>query len=62
MLLWSLAGVVESVRDVDPDLWRRSLEVMLLGIRPAAAALAQPPLYPGGLDEVARRARERRAR
>lgn len=68
MLLWQLAGVVESVREVDPQLWRRALEIMLLGITPGAQAahqpptLTQPPLYPGGLDEVARQARLRRSR
>lgn len=60
MLLWSLAGVVESVRDAEPELWRRSLEIMLLGIKPSEAPLRQPPLGAGGLDEVARMTTRRR--
>lgn len=60
MVLWSLAGVVESARDVDPQLWRRTLEVMLLGLRPSSATLQHPPLRPGGLDEVARQTHARR--
>jgi AcrR family transcriptional regulator len=62
MLLWSMAGVVESARDVDPHLWRRTLEVMLLGLKPAMTPLQQPSLRPGGLDEVATQTRLRRAR
>jgi AcrR family transcriptional regulator len=61
MLLWSLAGVVESAHSVDPQLWRRTLEIMLHGLRPAPGALAHPPLAPGGLDAVARLTRERRS-
>ncbi len=59
MLLWSLAGVVESARDVQPDLWRRTLELMLLGMKPTSDALTSPPLPPGGLDAVARMTRQR---
>jgi AcrR family transcriptional regulator len=62
MVLWSLAGVVESVRDVQPELWQRTLEVLLLGLRPSGAPLATPPLRPGGLDEVARQTSDRRGR
>ncbi len=62
MVLWSLAGVVESVRDVQPDLWRRTLEVLLLGLRPTDAALQSPPLRPGGLDEVSLQTSHRRGR
>jgi len=62
MVLWSLAGVVESVRDVQPDLWRRTLEVLLLGLRPTGTPLSSPPLRPGGLDEVSRQTSDRRGR
>ena len=61
MLLWSLAGVVESAHGVDPQLWRRTLEIMLHGMKPATEKLAHPPLPPGGLDAVARLTSERRA-
>jgi AcrR family transcriptional regulator len=61
MLLWSLAGVVESAHGVDPQLWRRTLEIMLHGLKPNAEQLTQPPLPPGGLDAVARLSTERRA-
>ena len=59
MLLWSLAGVVESAHRVDPHLWRRTLEIMLHGMKPGAQMLAHPPLPPGGLDAVARLSAER---
>jgi AcrR family transcriptional regulator len=62
MLVWSLAGVVESVRDVDPQLWRRTLEIILLGLKPSPDPLHQPPLRPGGLDEVSRQTSQRRGR
>ncbi len=67
MVLWSLAGVVESVRDVAPDLWRRTLDLMLPGLRAAAASadgipLAHPSLGAGRLDAVARAATARRSR
>ena len=61
MLLWSLAGVVESAHGVDPQLWRRTLEIMLHGLKPAPTQLVHPPLAPGGLDAVARLSRERRS-
>ncbi len=59
MLLWSLAGVVESAHRVDPELWRRTLEIMLEGMRPGTKLLAHPPLPPGGLDAVAKLSGER---
>jgi AcrR family transcriptional regulator len=59
MLLWSLAGVVESAHGVDPQLWRRTLEIMLHGMKPAAETLTHSPLPPGGLDVVARLSLER---
>jgi AcrR family transcriptional regulator len=59
MLLWSLAGVVESAHRVDPQLWRRTLEIMLNGMKPGAKTLAHPPLPPGGLDAVAKLSAER---
>jgi AcrR family transcriptional regulator len=59
MLLWSLAGVVESAHGVDPQLWRRTLEIMLHGMTPSTDQLAHPPLPPGGLDAVARLSLER---
>ena len=62
MVLWSLAGVVESVRDVQPELWRRTLEVLLLGLRPTSIPLRTPPLRPGGLDDVSLQTSHRRGR
>ncbi len=60
MLLWSLAGVIESAHGVDPQLWRRTLEIMLHGMKPAGEKLAHPPLPAGGLDAIARLSIERR--
>ena len=55
MLLWSLAGVVESAHRVDPQLWRRTLEIMLHGLKPGAED-ARPSPAPAGRPRRRRQA------
>ncbi len=61
MTLWSLAGVIESARDAGPDVWRRTLELILLGMKASAGPLHAPSLSPAGLQAIATRARQRRS-
>jgi AcrR family transcriptional regulator len=48
VLMWSLRGVIETTRAVAPNAWRRHLELMIAGLRPArgpfAMALGERPL------------------
>ncbi|MGX7679306.1 TetR/AcrR family transcriptional regulator [Jatrophihabitans sp. DSM 45814] len=49
MVLWSLGGVIESSGPVAPHAWRRHLELLIAGLRPAArdglsAVLKETPL------------------
>ena len=59
MALWALKGVIESTHEVEPTLWRRTLELLLHGMKPSPRVLRHPPLPSSGLDEVARLGRER---
>jgi AcrR family transcriptional regulator len=59
LVLWSSGRVVEVTSTVAPELWRRSLGLMLDGLRAdAATPLPQPPLTRAQLDRV----REKRLR
>jgi AcrR family transcriptional regulator len=59
LVLWSGGRVIEATSTVAPELWRRSLGLMLDGLRAnAATPLPQPPLTRAQLDRV----RERRMR
>jgi AcrR family transcriptional regulator len=48
VLMWSLRGVIETTRAVAPNAWRRHLELMVAGLRPArgrfASELGERPL------------------
>jgi AcrR family transcriptional regulator len=55
MLQVMLGGLIDGSRDVDPELWRRFLPIMLQGLRadPAPPApLAHPPLALDDVDTV----------
>jgi AcrR family transcriptional regulator len=59
LVLWSVGRVIEAASTVAPELWRRSLGLMLDGLRAnAATPLPQPPLTRAQLKRV----RERRLR
>jgi AcrR family transcriptional regulator len=40
MVLWSLRGVIETTRAVAPTAWRRHLEILVAGLRPASGPFA----------------------
>ena len=53
LIFMMLGDVMDRTRDVEPELWRRYLGLMLDGMRPAAATpLPVPPLLPEQLDAV----------
>jgi AcrR family transcriptional regulator len=52
MVMWSIRGVIETTRTVAPDAWRRHLDIMLAGLRPAREPLAHRPLTRAQVDKV----------
>jgi hypothetical protein len=49
IMMWSVRGVIETTSAVAPRAWRRHLELLLAGIRPAGstpAILTEKPLTP----------------
>jgi AcrR family transcriptional regulator len=52
MLLWSIRGVIETTRGIAPDAWRRHLDLLVAGLRPAAQPLRSEPLTRGQVDKV----------
>jgi AcrR family transcriptional regulator len=56
MVMWSIRGVIATTREVAPDAWRRHLDIVLAGLRPARQPLAHPPITRAELDRVVRQA------
>jgi AcrR family transcriptional regulator len=54
MVMWAMRGVVATTRDIAPGAWRRHLDIVLAGLRPAAAPLVHGPISRAQLDEVVR--------
>jgi AcrR family transcriptional regulator len=55
VIMWSVRGVIETTSTVAPRAWRRHLELLLAGIRPAgltAATLTEKPLTPAQIREI----------
>jgi AcrR family transcriptional regulator len=52
IILWSIRGVIETTSGAAPDAWRRHLDILVAGLRPAAEPLAYPPLSQDQLDQV----------
>lgn len=52
ILLWSIRGVIETTRGVAPGAWRRHLDILIAGLRPAAEPLAHLPLSQRDVDSV----------
>ncbi|MFD4366629.1 TetR/AcrR family transcriptional regulator [Rhodococcus sp. NPDC058521] len=44
LLFWSLRGVISTTRGVTDKGWRRTMAVMIAGLRPEAEALDSPPM------------------
>ena len=53
MLVWAMTGVARTAGAVVPGLWRRTLELLLAGLRPGTP-LVQPPMGPRQRDRVLR--------
>jgi AcrR family transcriptional regulator len=57
MVLWSVRGVIETTRAVAPKAWRRHLELLVAGLRPAgsrrfAAELTETPVTAGQVRRI----------
>jgi hypothetical protein len=55
LLLWSIRGVIETTRHVAPDAWRRHLDLLIAGLRPASGQLGHPPMTRAEVDAVVAR-------
>jgi AcrR family transcriptional regulator len=52
MVMWSIRGVIETTRGIAPDAWRRQLDILLAGLRPAAQPLSHRPLTRAAVDRI----------
>jgi AcrR family transcriptional regulator len=52
MVLWSLRGVIETTGGSAPEAWRRHLDILIAGLRPAAEPLPHPPVSRAQLELV----------
>ncbi len=52
IIMWSIRGVIETTRGIAPDAWRRHLDILIAGLRPAAEPLIHHPLSQQEVDKV----------
>jgi AcrR family transcriptional regulator len=52
MIMWSIRGVIETTRNVAPDAWRRHLDILIAGLRPADEPLANRPITRAQIDKI----------
>jgi AcrR family transcriptional regulator len=52
MVMWSIRGVIETTGGVAPQGWRRQLDIVLAGLRPADQPLRHGPLTRQQVDKV----------
>jgi AcrR family transcriptional regulator len=52
MAMWSIRGVIETTRGVAPEAWRRHLDILVAGLRPAAQPLGHEPISRAQIDRV----------
>jgi AcrR family transcriptional regulator len=52
IMLWSIRGVIETTRGAAPGAWRRHLDILVAGLRPAPEPLLHQPLSQHELDQV----------
>jgi AcrR family transcriptional regulator len=60
VMMWSVRGVIETTAAVAPKAWRRHLELLIAGMRPAgstAAILTEKPLTPAEIRKISGAAR-----
>ena len=50
--MWSIRGVLETTRTNAPEAWRRHLDLLIAGMRPADAALPHRPLSQNEVDRI----------
>jgi AcrR family transcriptional regulator len=52
LVMWSMRGVLETTRTNAPEAWRRHLDLLIAGMRPADSALAHRPLSQKQVDRI----------
>jgi AcrR family transcriptional regulator len=52
LVMWSIRGVLETTRANAPDAWRRHLDLLIAGMRPAACALGHRPLSQNQVNRI----------
>ncbi len=52
LVMWSIRGVLETTRANAPDAWRRHLDLLIAGMRPAESALEHRPLGRNQIDRI----------
>lgn len=52
MVMWSIRGILESTGASAPQAWRRHLDLLVAGMRPAAEELSHPPLSQRKFDQI----------
>lgn len=52
MIMWSIRGVIETTCNVAPDAWRRHLDILIAGLRPADEPLANRPISRAQIDKI----------
>jgi AcrR family transcriptional regulator len=55
LVMWSIRGVLQTTRATAPDAWRRHLDLLVAGLRPADADLAHRPLSQTQIDRILER-------
>jgi AcrR family transcriptional regulator len=52
IVMWSIRGVIETTRALAPGAWRRHLDILMAGLRPAPEPLTHRPLSQQDVDKV----------
>ena len=52
MIMWSIRGVIETTCNVAPDAWRRHLDILIAGLRPADEPLANKAITRAQIDKI----------
>jgi AcrR family transcriptional regulator len=52
LVMWSIRGVLETTRANAPEAWKRHLDLLVAGMRPADAALEHRPISQNQVDRI----------
>jgi AcrR family transcriptional regulator len=52
VVMWSIRGVIETTGDIAPNAWRRHLDLLIDGMRPAATPLSHRPLTRAQVNQL----------